>query len=199
MRDVTKHQGLSESEELLNLAQEAGRLGIFEWLVQSGTVRMSRKFASIYGLTDLDGTYDNWLKCIFREDLPRYLDLLENAFEAKEREVEIEFRIVRPNDGELRWIESRRIIFYGKDAGAVRVVGVSADVTERERAAMQLRAFTETLEDVRQQPHLKVLFTTGYTPNAIVHQGRLDHDVDLISKPFTYESLGRKIRALLDA
>jgi CheY-like chemotaxis protein len=52
---------------------------------------------------------------------------------------------------------------------------------------------------VKLRPALKVLFTTGYTANAIVHQGRLDPDVELISKPFTYESLGRKIRALLDA
>jgi len=51
---------------------------------------------------------------------------------------------------------------------------------------------------LRQRPTLKVLFTTGYTANAIVHHGRLDPDVELISKPFTYNSLGRKIRALLD-
>jgi CheY-like chemotaxis protein len=53
-------------------------------------------------------------------------------------------------------------------------------------------------EAIRQKPMLKVLFTTGYTANAIVHHGRLDPDVELISKPFTYESLGRKIRTLLD-
>ena len=54
-------------------------------------------------------------------------------------------------------------------------------------------------EAIRQKPNLKVLFTTGYTANAIVHHGRLDPDVELISKPFTYESLGRKIRTILDA
>ena len=53
-------------------------------------------------------------------------------------------------------------------------------------------------EAIRQKPKLKVLFTTGYTANAIVHHGRLDPDVELISKPFTYESLGRKIRTILD-
>ena len=42
-------------------------------------------------------------------------------------------------------------------------------------------------EATRQRPALKVLFTTGYTANAIVHHGRLDPDVELISKPFTYE------------
>ena len=48
-------------------------------------------------------------------------------------------------------------------------------------------------------PNLPVLFTTGYTRNAIVHQGRLDPDVQLLNKPFTQQDLARKLRELLDA
>jgi CheY-like chemotaxis protein len=51
----------------------------------------------------------------------------------------------------------------------------------------------------RRRPELKVLFTTGYTRNAIVHNGRLDPGVQLVSKPFTFEALARKVRAVLDA
>jgi signal transduction histidine kinase/CheY-like chemotaxis protein len=47
-------------------------------------------------------------------------------------------------------------------------------------------------------PNLKVLFTTGYTRNAIVHNGRLDQGVDLISKPFTFADLAAKVRQVLD-
>ena len=50
----------------------------------------------------------------------------------------------------------------------------------------------------RQRPGLQVLFTTGYTRNAIVHHGRLDPGVEMIGKPFSFEELGLKIRALLD-
>ncbi len=46
---------------------------------------------------------------------------------------------------------------------------------------------------------LKVLFTTGYARNAIVHDGRLDPGVQLITKPFTYAALSAKIRDMLDA
>jgi DNA-binding LytR/AlgR family response regulator len=49
------------------------------------------------------------------------------------------------------------------------------------------------------RPRLPVLFTTGYTRNAIVHQGRLDHDVHLLNKPYTQQELARKVRELLDA
>ena len=54
-------------------------------------------------------------------------------------------------------------------------------------------------DEVRQiYPNLPVLFTTGYTRNAIVHQGRLDPDVQLLNKPFTQQDLARKLRELLD-
>jgi two-component system NtrC family sensor kinase len=51
----------------------------------------------------------------------------------------------------------------------------------------------------RRRPNLKVLYATGYTRNAIIHQGRLDPDVELLTKPFTYEILVRKVRQVLDA
>lgn len=50
----------------------------------------------------------------------------------------------------------------------------------------------------RRRPELKVLFTTGYAKNAIVHHGRLDADVQLIGKPFTFAELSEKIRGVLD-
>jgi len=46
---------------------------------------------------------------------------------------------------------------------------------------------------------LKVLFMTGYSRNAIIHQGRLDHGVELIQKPLTQEQLTQRIRSLLDS
>jgi signal transduction histidine kinase len=48
------------------------------------------------------------------------------------------------------------------------------------------------------RPDLKVLFTTGYTRNAVVHGGVLDPDVNFISKPFTIQQLASKVRAVLD-
>ncbi|HEU4475576.1 MAG TPA: CHASE3 domain-containing protein [Methyloceanibacter sp.] len=51
----------------------------------------------------------------------------------------------------------------------------------------------------RLYPHVPVLYTTGYTRNAIVHQGRLDPNINLLSKPYTQQDLARKLRELLDA
>ena len=50
----------------------------------------------------------------------------------------------------------------------------------------------------RLRPELKVLFTTGYARNAIIHQGRLDKGVQLITKPFSSADLAVKVRDVLD-
>jgi CheY-like chemotaxis protein len=48
------------------------------------------------------------------------------------------------------------------------------------------------------RPDLKVLFTTGYARNAIIHHGRLDKGVQLITKPFSFGDLAGKVRDVLD-
>ena len=52
-------------------------------------------------------------------------------------------------------------------------------------------------EALRRRPSLKVLFTTGYTQNAVVHNGILDPGVDLIVKPYSIEHLAQKLNEVL--
>ena len=91
-----------DSEELLELAQEAGRLGIFEWHVESGDLRLSPNFLALYGLAAFDGRFATWRARIFREDQIRVGDLIERAFESGARELNAEFRITRANDASSR-------------------------------------------------------------------------------------------------
>ena len=53
-------------------------------------------------------------------------------------------------------------------------------------------------EALKRRPELKVLFTTGYTRNAVVHNGVLDAGVDLLGKPYSVEQLAAKMRDMLD-
>jgi PAS domain S-box-containing protein len=60
---------------------------------------------------------------------------------------------------------------------------------------LRTRDFAQRLRELR--PGIPVLFTSGYTDNAIIHQGRLDEGVHLISKPYAKADLARRIAALL--
>ncbi|HEX3710184.1 MAG TPA: ATP-binding protein [Pseudolabrys sp.] len=145
---------LSESTELLLFAEEIGRIGIIDWDVAAGTVRLSPYALTMYGLEDFDGRYENWIATVYREDQLRLRAVIATALEAKEREFELDFRIIRPNDKEMRWILARRLAFYDKAGKPVRVVGVSVDVTDRKRELVELRNFTEALEAaVKERTH----------------------------------------------
>jgi CheY-like chemotaxis protein len=53
-------------------------------------------------------------------------------------------------------------------------------------------------EALKRRPNLKIIFTTGYTSNAVVHGGVLDANVNFLSKPFTLEQLQSKLRNVLE-
>ena len=97
-------------------------------------------------------------------------------------------------------IESLRELGYNVLAaenavGALELMDANADIgllfTDVVMPGMNGRRLAE--EAQKRRPALKVLFTTGYTRNAIVHNGTLDPGVNLLSKPFTLDQLARKV------
>jgi signal transduction histidine kinase len=75
--------------------------------------------------------------------------------------------------------------------------GINLLLTDVVMPGMNGRKLAEAA--VQRKPDMKVLFMTGYSRNAIVHQGRLDPGVSLIQKPVTSEHLAAAVRKLLDA
>jgi len=62
--------------------------------------------------------------------------------------------------------------------------------------AMNGRQLADAIQ--KDRPDLKVLFTSGYTENAIIHHGKLDHGVLLLAKPYRKSDLARLVRKALD-
>jgi PAS domain S-box-containing protein len=76
---------------------------------------------------------------------------------------------------------------------AVRVDLMLTDVV---MPGMNGRELSRRARELR--PQLKVLFMSGYSPNAVVHQGRVDRDVQLIQKPVSLQDLSARLRDMLD-
>jgi CheY-like chemotaxis protein len=85
-------------------------------------------------------------------------------------------------DEALRLLQANKVDLLFTDV----VMPGSMTVQQMVEAALRLR------------PGIEVLFTSGYTQNAIIHHGRLDEGVHLISKPYKRDQLARKLRSLLD-
>ena len=85
-------------------------------------------------------------------------------------------------------------------AAALRVLDAQPDVallfTDIVMPDMNGRRLAE--EALRRRPELKVLYTTGFTRNAVVHNGVLDPGTNFLPKPFTLEQLAAKVREVLD-
>ncbi len=86
----------------------------------------------------------------------------------------------------------------GRDALNLVSAGITVDllVTDVVMPGMSGRELAETLK--HQNPGLKVLFTSGYTDDAVVRHGVLDADAAFLQKPYTPMALARKVREVLD-
>ena len=94
-----------------------------------------------------------------------------------------------------------RIVEASSPAEALRIIEaghpVSLLFTDVVMPGMNGRQLVDAV--LAKRPGLKVLYTTGYTRNAVVHNGVLDPGTNLLVKPFTIEQLAAKVRQVLDS
>lgn len=125
---------LRDSSIRLDLSLSAGGLGAWSWDLTGDRVGLSTSALHMYGLTPdaFGGTGDEFLALVHPEDRLRLRADVYDAI-ASHREHHHLYRIIRHDNGELRWIETWGRHLRGAGEGQ-QLVGVSSDVTERRRA-----------------------------------------------------------------
>jgi PAS domain S-box-containing protein len=138
VRDITERRdaelALSESERRSRLAQEAARVGTWEWNVQTGESVWSDMIWELLGLTPADKSLhvDDFVSFIHEEDRERVWAKVSDVL-AKGDEYYDEFRIVRP-DGHVVWLSSQGRVVRSADGAAERLIGVNIDIGRRKLA-----------------------------------------------------------------
>ena len=143
-RDITERKraeaALRQSEERLKLAQQAGHVGVFDWEIQTDSAIIGGELEHIFGAPPgVEAiTYQNWLKYVEPEDLPRIAQEFEECIRVRGHQLEHQYRIRRP-DGQMRWLEVKGRISYLDDGRPERMIGTIVDITGRKLAEDALR------------------------------------------------------------
>ena len=130
VRSERARRQLERSSGRLRVAQAAGRIGTFVIDVGSGNIRVSPEFCALFGVPAAETYHASVIEALI---LPEDQHLRSSTVSRIDGSAtaDVEYRIVRPDDGQVRWI-ARRAAFERDEAGKIaRMVGTVHDVTER--------------------------------------------------------------------
>ncbi|MDQ2859464.1 MAG: response regulator [Pseudomonadota bacterium] len=133
------------ADERLRIAQEAGRIGAFEWYPDTGTLDVSDEYRRIWGLSR-DTPITEQLLVGLVDPEHRGLTGPARLADAASALDYTEYRITRPDTGERRWLARRGQMIRTDGAVGRRFVGVAFDITERKDAEATLHELNATLE-----------------------------------------------------
>jgi PAS domain S-box-containing protein len=141
--DITSHklaeEALRESRERLDLALDAGDLGMWSWESTTGKLSWDERQCALYGLRpdQAPATMEQLFALIYPEDLDPFRNSIVEGLKTG-APVSVEFRVVRPN-GSIGWLIGHGRAIRDSSGRATRVVGVGYDITERRTLEDQLR------------------------------------------------------------
>lgn len=137
-------KALSSSDERLRIAQHAGGIGTFEWNIRSDEVKVTEEFCRIGGIGPLASIRAGaFAEFVHPED--RHM-----LATSQDRPVEsltgyAEYRIIRGNDRQVRWLARRAEILHDEAGSPSRIVGAVYDITDRKRMEEQRQLLMQEL------------------------------------------------------
>jgi PAS domain S-box-containing protein len=145
---VKSRKVIKRSEERLTLAQRIGRIGSFEWDIQTSHIFWTPELEVLYGLPPggFEGTYKNWAQHIHPDDLAQTQKSLYEST-TKGATFNIEYRIIWP-DKTIRWMLAKGDIIADSEGRPLRMVGVNIDITERKESEEQLQVLFQNVQEL---------------------------------------------------
>lgn len=148
IRDITERK-IAEEElrafsDRLELASQAGQIGVWEWSVKENRLVWDHQMYALYAFDEKEfsGLYDAWRSRVHPEDVEQAEKSLMEAVEVSGI-WDWEFRVIWPNN-ETRYIKAAALTRRDEDNGGLYMTGVNWDVTESRKAQEQLRLLATT-------------------------------------------------------
>lgn len=151
------NRGIVRSEERLRFALNAGQMGIFDRDVVTGDIVWSEQQARLFdmNLEDFDGRYETFARRVYPADLAR-VETAVNAARGNRSVYYCEYRIVW-RDQSIHWVASQGKFFYGPDGRALRMTGVTRDISMRKRTTLLLNSDKKILELIANGAPLNII------------------------------------------
>ena len=144
--DITERRRAEDNLRLMNerfaLATTAGRMGVWDWYIESDRLVWDDGMYKLYGIRreDFAGAYDAWLQGVHPDDRAHAHEAITLA-KRGEREYDVEFRVVWPS-GAIHYIKAYAQTVRDAQGKPLRMTGVNFDITERRLAEEELRRLT---------------------------------------------------------
>jgi len=134
----------SMDQDRLALALEAVKMGVWEWNPISGVTVWNAQMYALVGIPvdSAEPTVDVFMRAVHPADQAAMSSRLAECVAGK-ADFSIEFRVIRADTGEERWLASRGRARFGADGKAVILHGVSFDITDRVRSEQRLRTINQ--------------------------------------------------------
>ena len=139
---------LREREERLRVAAEVGRMYAWEWDPATDSVLRSAECADILGISGAggEGNAKNYFRSIHPDDQAELWSVV-NALTPENPVYRTQYRMFRP-DGAMLWLEESGRATFDGDGKMVRLVGMTADITDRKRAESALKESEDRYRDL---------------------------------------------------
>lgn len=153
-------ESLRESGDFLREAQRIGKLGCYVVDVPSGTWTSSKELDEIFGIgKEFDHTVSGWMDLIHPDDRAMVYDKVANEVVGEGRDLNSEYRIVRPADQAERWVQSIGRVEFDAEGHPLKMRGILQDITARKLSEKQLHDNEERYRKTFEQAAVGIIHT----------------------------------------
>jgi PAS domain S-box-containing protein len=162
--DENSEKEVPEYSEKLLKAQELARWGFIDWDIPSNEMKWSDQIYAIWGLDRSEkSNVKSIIEAIHPEDVQQVHENMEMALQGI-KEYNMEHRIIRPNDGEVRWIQTQSEIMRNDEGTLMNLRVTALDITEQKAAKIAL---------VESEKNLSLIYNTA---SDVIFQVKVERD-----------------------